>query len=168
MNRNNENLEQLLRQFVDPSQAHQMAEDIEQADRLFTAHPVPSVSGRTLSRIQKNVQKQSRHIRHAGVAWIAAAGLAAVLLLGLYTLLNQTALQPESSSQPIAQNIRPQRNVFYVQEGSPADIEHEISRLLEAIQDASESSYESVNTIQKNLTQIEKELASDSQDFWKG
>lgn len=170
MNRNNENLEQLLRQFVDQTQARQMTEDIRQADTLFDANPAPSVSRETIARVKQNVQCELKHAKHAAFKWVAAAGLAAIFLMGLHTILtDRSELSPAPvKSRPIVQNIRNHRNVFYMIDGTAAEIENEMMRLQDAMRDLGAAPYEPVNPVQINLNQIEYELTSDSTDFWKG
>lgn len=169
MNRNDENLEQLLRQFVDQDQAQSMARDIEQADDLFAAHPAPLVSPQAVVRIQFQVQKQLKHTRHTGITWIVAAGLAAILLMGLYSLLSQQMpMRPQPDSGPIAQTTPVRYNAFDMPDVAALEIENEISHLMEAIENISEPDDEPFNLIQINLTQLEDELTSDSTEFWKG
>jgi hypothetical protein len=169
MNRNDENLEQLLRQFVDQDQAQSMAREIEQADDLFAAHPVPLVSPQAVVRIQFQVQKQLKHKQHTGITWIVAAGLAAILMMGLYSLLSQQMpMSPRPDSGPIAQNIRTHYNAFNMPDAATLEIENEISHLMEAIENINEPDDEPFNLIQINLNQLEDELTSGSTEFWKG
>lgn len=171
MNPDNENLEQLLRQFVDQTQTQQMAEDIRHADNLFDANPVPSVSRDTIARVKQNVHHELKHAKHAVFKWVATAGLAAILLMGLQTMLTTHRAEITKSpaqSQPIVQNTPSRSNAFYLSDRPAAEMENEMIRLQDAMQDLGAAPYEPVNPVQINLNQIENELTSDSTDFWKG
>ena len=169
MNYKNENLERLLRQFVDQAQAHQAAGDIEHADDIFDTNPAPSVSRETISQVKQKVQYQLEHAEriHSKIKWLSAAAVVAILLTGLLVLHSNTENFSETPIH-IAQNkiIRP--GDFDAADVSTTEIENEITRLLEAVENIGADPYEPVNTLQLNLTELENELMADSTEFWKG
>lgn len=160
-----ENLEQLLRQFVDTAHARQMADDIAQGDRLFDSHSAPSVRDKTVKAICTNVTNQIRHEKHvhAHRRWAGIAAVAAMLLLGLLVLHTG--------------NNRPYESHFFVAAGewplneqaALTDIESELSTLDETIGKMDNSTYEPVNPLRFDIVEIEEiEADTSNTEFWKG
>ncbi|MBL7215453.1 MAG: hypothetical protein ISS71_07220 [Phycisphaerae bacterium] len=169
MNHKKENLEQLLQRFMDEAHARQMADDIGHADYLFDTHPAPSVSRETIRAIKQNTQIRFRRNEHipSKMKWFAAAVVVAAILIGLFIRPSNDENSP-SSFLNIVQNNRIRLEGFYTADASTAEIENEITHLLEAIEAIDMTPYEPVNTLQLNLIQIENELTTDSTEFWKG
>lgn len=75
-----EQLNHLLRQFTDEQDAKQMAEDIQFADRLFTAIPSPAVSPQTLQAIKSQVRRHLTVKSQFRMRILLTSAAAAILL----------------------------------------------------------------------------------------
>lgn len=161
-----DNLEQLLRQFVDPTQSRQMADDIDHGDRLFDAYSAPSIQAETLAAICSRLPGQYQHDKkiYARRRWAAIASVAAILLVGLLVLLTG--------------NDDPYKPSFFVAAGewplseqtTLDDIQSELSTIDEAIGTMDTSStYEPVNPLRFDIIEIEEiEADTSNAEFWKG
>lgn len=81
-----ENLNQLLRQFLDPAQAKAAAEDIQTGERLLDACPASTPDPQTIARIKGEIAAtlaRRRRIRLVLRRSLAAAAVIAFALLGL-------------------------------------------------------------------------------------
>ncbi len=184
MKHNNENLEQLLQQFVDETQAQKMMDDIHEADRLFDAHPAPAVDADTLEALRHSVRHQVKrhHRRHARRHWVGIAAIAAVLLVGLFTMYSGDPDSPIHTTTPIEKVAHaPAGSMLDVLDVTPwalndnpldallAEIRSELGNLADAINTMDTGTYEPVNPLRFELIELEElEAVADSSEFWKG
>ena len=167
MTHKDENLQRLLQQFVDKAQAQAMADDIRYADTAFDAHPAPSLRPQSKVKLMQNVRTRFKSLRNRRIAlrWFSAAAVLLVLA-GLFFYSNIKPL-----SQPIAGPIEHHQmrlKGFYSSELSAVDIEDDITNLSEAVENIDTGPYEPVDTIQRNLNEIENQLIAGNTEFWKG
>lgn len=171
MKNKNEHLEQLLRQFVDQDQVRQMADDIHSGDRLFDAHPAPSVRPETLAAVQQNAQHQLRHTHrvHSRMQWVAAAAVVALLLAGLLALYTPTNDLSPNPFGPLAAGEWHLNQNLGGMDQSLAEIENELSSLTEVIDTMDTGTYEPINPLQLEWIELEEiEAMASSTEFWKG
>ena len=166
MTESNENLKHLLRQFVDEAQAGQMANDIDQGDRLFAAWPAPSVKAETLEAIRSHLPEQIQHEKRvfARRRWAGIAAVAAILLVGLLVL--QTGKDsPYDPGYFVSAGEWPLND-----QASLTEIESELQTLDETIRRMDTSStYESVNPLRFDIIEIEEiEADTSNAEFRKG
>jgi hypothetical protein len=85
MKETEQQLNNLLKQFVDEQTAHEMAEDFRHMDRLMASLALSDVSQKTLSEIKTRVQRclaeQQRKIIHRRIRIWSTSAAAAVILL---------------------------------------------------------------------------------------
>lgn len=83
-----ENLTELLRRFMEDSEAQVVQADIEAADRILEAHPAPLPSSGTLSTINilmlAAAARRRRRVRVFRAAVAAAAAVILTVLIGQY------------------------------------------------------------------------------------
>ena len=168
MSQKNENLERLLQQFVDPSQAGSIADDIQYADTVFDAHPVPSAPAESRIRAMQNVRTQlalsKRH--HIQIRW-ASAAVAVLVLVGMWLIYTGVETMTPLSPYPDARQ-QVTLEGFYTSGLSAADIEKDISDLDQAIENINDRSIDPVDSLQLNLNEIEDQLIANNTEFWKG
>ncbi len=170
MNHKNENLEQLLRQFVNEAQARDMADDIRQADTLFEKYPAPSADRETIEAIHHNVGRQLELNRrlHTKLPYFSAAAVAVILLAGM--LILRSDIKRMNNTHPLqavaANEFWSELNSF---ETSMADIDSEISNLSETINTMDSGTFEPFNPLKLNITELDEiESITNSTEFWKG
>ena len=169
---NNNNLENLLRQFVEDKQAQQMKGDIQQADGLFDRYAAPSVEPGAIVRIQNRVRHQLTlsHRRHFYRQMIGAAAVIAIFLIGFLTLNSSpdTAVQTSPFKNLTAAEWR-LHDTLRSMDQSFEEIEDELGSLTEKIDTLNTSTYEPVSPYQLELIELEDlESMTDSTEFWKG
>lgn len=171
MNSNkNENLEQLLRQFIDESQAGPMAAEIERGDRLFDSHPAPAVSRRLQQAVCAGMHRQIQHEHrvHLYRRWFSIATVAALLMIGLFVLQSDNDRPFE---RPIEKPyLAAAAGEWRLTEKVPlTDIQRELGRLSEEINTLDSKTYESVNPLRFDLLELEQiEAITSNTEFWKG
>jgi hypothetical protein len=172
MTKRNEELDQLLRQFMDETHAHQAWEELEAADRLFDAYPVPAVRRKTVIAIQENLRRQLNHW-DSYIAWLwrisaVAAVVGAVLLAGIYFLHNSDRdvkpFMPGVFATALDWN-----NNRYAEDSPLAKIENELQDVAESMQTLSVETFKPVNTLSQDMMELDEiELLANNTEFWKG
>lgn len=170
MNQKNENLEQLLRQFVNEAQARDMADDIRQVDILFENFPAPSAAGETIETIHHNVRRQLELNQrlHTKLRYFSAAAVAVILLAGMFILRSDFKRMNDMHPLQVAgaNEFWSELNSF---ETSMADIDSQISNLSETINTMDSGAFEPFNPLKLDITELDKiESLTDSTEFWKG
>jgi predicted PurR-regulated permease PerM len=171
MKNNNENLQRLLQQFVNESEAKQMASDITDADRLFDQHPAPAVSADTLQAVQDNVKSRLHRRKHliSEIKWISgvAAIVITTLVAGLYILYSDNPMEREMAG--FIPSDSSWKILSVSSETSLAEIEEELTNLSERMDTMDNEDYEPINPIRYELMELEEiEILADNTDFWKG
>lgn len=90
--RNYDDLRELLKRFMDPSEVGSIERDIRSGDRLFEANPAPQVAPETLAAIKHQITVRlgaSHRPAHPFYRYIAAAAVIAVALIGFFGRSNQ-------------------------------------------------------------------------------
>ncbi len=85
--RNHDDLRELLKRFMDPSEAGSIERDIRSGDRLFEANPAPQVAPETLAAIKRQITVRlgaSHRPASPLYRYIAAAAVIAVALIGFF------------------------------------------------------------------------------------
>ncbi len=173
MKDNNQNLEHLLRQFVDNAEAEHMADDIRQADRLFDNYQAPSVQPETIAAVQLNVRRQLKHTRHMHRRrqWIGIAAVVAIFLIGLFVLNapDATTTSRQATFTTFKATEWGLNSNLHVMDQSLAEIENELGSLAETIEALDTGTYEPVNPLRLELIQLEEiEAMTSTTEFWKG
>ena len=177
MSNKNEQLEALLSQFMDASQARQFQDDLSQIDHLFRTHPVESLDANTLETVRTRVFLALRHHRYWNMAkWYTtvAAVVIGTMVAGLFVLYS-----PEPGSRTIATVPRPTNQTVQRQfwsdtlfaiamENDP--IEQELTEISKSIQSVRVAPYaESADTLTIDLQEIEEiDSLTEESNFWKG
>ncbi len=109
MNKNAENLNALIRQFVDPADAEQIAHDIRCGDALLDSFASPAMCPESADRLRRRLRQHrlGRRRRRQAIGWasLAAAGAAAMVLL--FVGLGQTPQKPAESLPLVQQPVEP-------------------------------------------------------------
>ena len=167
MSNKNENLQRLLQQFVDASQAGAMADDIRYADAAFDAHPAPPAPKHTTAAVKQNVRAQLTHRQNRQrLLRVLSSAAAMLLVVGGWLLLHNGS--PDLSPAPARPVGQANLEVFYTSDASAADLDNDISQLLDDVEAIETAPYEPVDTMQINLNEIEDQLMANSTEFWKG
>ena len=155
MNRN-EQLDDLLRQFMDDDHIHDLKEDLSYADKLFETHPVPAVRQETLVSIQKKVSRKLivKHYWTAG-KWIAVAAAIAVVALLSREQFVDTNHTPRSFSTAIQKNDDLWRDEFYVVNSQDDAIERELTELTNAVYTVRTEMYDSADTFSIDMMELD-------------
>lgn len=170
MIKKNENLEELLLQFMDRNQAIETAHEISDADRLFDLHPLPALSKDRLSSVQAKVCLviEQRRRRALEIRWFAASAAAAVLLAGLYILNQADKSIPHDTSGYYAVALN--WNRISRSDDSPLSrIENELRDVAESMKSLSEGTFKPVNTLSLDTMELDEiESLVRNTEFWKG
>lgn len=173
----NENLEQLLNQFVDQSRSQSMAEDIRQADRLMDRYPVGSVRPQTIEQIKQSVRHERlKHRRlYSEIKWISsvAAIVFIVLFAGLYAVFsgneNKTVVPEGGFAQAVA--FKGYWSDIPYEDSVVIEIDQELTNVAEMLDTVEMETFEPVHTIQVELIEMELdeiESLTENTEFWKG
>lgn len=164
-----ENVEQLLRRFMDSSEAGQAACDLKEGDRLFGLYPAPAVSPKAIDAVQRRVRGHLRkhyQIRQFAATGSAAAVLAVIVLTGIYSLYIKDL------------QIRPQTNTFShktvdiwndlaFQDASM--IESELTDVAAMLDSIRSDGFDFIGSHSIDLMELEEiEIIASNTDFWKG
>lgn len=173
MKNGNEQLEKLLRQFMDDDHVRNWKEDVAAADALFEKYPARSPEQQTIDDIKKRVHHAIKHRRRWNAAkWCTAvaAVVAAALLPGLLRL--PTGSTPNQGAAPVAITGQDElwTDSLYALSVETDPIEREMAELLEFIQSDNLSGiYGPVNTINLDSQKIEEvESLAETATFRKG
>lgn len=159
-----ENLNHLLRQFLDPAQARAAREDIRAGEQLLDAHPAPLPSLETIARIKAEVGASLAR-RHR-IALLLRRSLAAAAVIAFATIgLFDRA--PTGSRKPYEANLLPAA-IWESQDVAAEDpdlvyFNSEVRRIeaqlqaLEAGEDGAAGS-DAVDELETELKQIETEI----------
>jgi len=85
-------LRELLKRLMAPSEAGPIEQDIRSGDRLFDVHPAPQITPETLAAIKHQITVQlgtSHRPAHSFYRYIAAAAVIAVTLIGFFGRSNR-------------------------------------------------------------------------------
>ena len=157
MKNGNEQLEQLLRQFMDDEHARDLKEDLSYADRLFAGHPVPAVRQRTLSSIQVTIRRQLKYRRFlVATKWFTAAAaiLIAVLLSAEHFINTENVDQPSFVKLYDTGDLW--SDALYVVNSQDDPIERELSEVAESLRAVSLETYEPIDTFSIDMMELEE------------
>lgn len=180
MNKQNEQLNQLLSQFMDGSHIREFQDDLSFADELYAKYPVRPVSQKILSAITTRVHRHIRYHRY----WIAAkwgTATAAVVIGTFVAGLFLTSPEKPATHQPATYSQRthdpaPDRQIwsdsFIVYAMETDSIERELNELTESVQAVPLDVYETRDTLEPltiDLLEIQEiESLTENTNFWKG
>jgi hypothetical protein len=160
MKNRNEQLDNLLRQFMDDAHLHDLKEDLAFADELFATHPSPPVRQQTLALIQKRVhRKLIQHRCWAVGRWIAA--VAAILIVSLlsrehFMKTQDTSNMPRPITRTIYYNPEIWRDGTYVTNSQVDPIERELTELADALRAVSLKTYETTDTFSIDMMELDE------------
>jgi hypothetical protein len=186
--KSNEDLKQLLSQFLDEHDALHAAEDIDAGDRLFERYPAPTVTRQTIELVRSRVAARTRQQRLFG--GLTFAGTAAAAAVVVWALLHAPQTPPENTPTQLASATRPVSSPAVLTPVKSQELKtaapdlwnrlasheslHQIDRELTDVADSiealdSEPYGEFVNTMKIDLLELEElELLTANSDFWKG
>jgi hypothetical protein len=153
---NNENLSELLAQFLDADQASQAAADIAAGEQIFTANPAPTPSPALLATIRQQMATTSaKHHRARYFTRRIAAAAVILLVLGIgSTMLQRHSLQLASES--------------FWQETTENNIDAQLTQLDQADSDAPVITLEVNGNDMSAINDITDELNEIEGTFWEG
>lgn len=163
-----ENLAELLRRFMNDSEARAVQADIEAGERILEVHPAPAPSPGTLSRIKALALAAAVHRRRR--VRIVRAGLAAAAAVILTVLVGQYDRRPASRPGVSFASIIPAA-VWESHDIAAEDLDlvyftseiRQIEAQMQAIE-AGETEMRGSNA----LDELEMELIAIESEFWKG
>lgn len=167
-NENQENLEQLLKEFFTPEQAGQVAEDIRAGQEIFNNHPAPKPQAVVVKNIKEAIAGKLSHKKNAifGHAFYYKVAVAAVLIFA--ATISLLFIKPEDSVHngialiPAAvwdgDEISADDKDLATLVAEVQQIEDEFASLRT---DEYDDSYFEVEDLQSELIEIDS-------DFWKG
>jgi len=157
MKNGNEQLDRLLRQFMDENHIHDLKQDLSFADKLFAAHPVPAVRQETLTSIQNKIQREliQRRYWKAG-KWVAAA--AVILLVALLSSQHVVNIdnKTKSFSTKIYNGDDLWRDDFYVVNSDVDPIERELMELANSIHAVHLGTYNTTDTFSIDMMELQE------------
>jgi len=181
MNRN-EQIDQLLSQFMDPQNAERAADDIRTGDALFAQYPAPDVRREALGQIRSRLVRHSRMQRRHGALRFAGSAAAAAVIV--FALLHGVQQQPadtgvQRADTQVAAVVSPVetketivRDLWkrLVSHESLVQIDRELTDLADSIDAVQSETYgELVNTMKIDMLELEElEMITANTDFWKG
>jgi hypothetical protein len=101
MKKSTDNLNELLRRFVEDSAADSMAEEIRRGDAMLDLYPAPALGSDAAARIRSRLKAAQTYHRHRAIlGWSTVAAAAVIGVAVFWTGLNRSV---PSESKPIAQ-----------------------------------------------------------------
>jgi hypothetical protein len=168
----NENIELLLRQFMDQAAAEQAAQELHAGDRLFDEFPAPRPDAQTVEALRSKIRHELQKPHHASAvfSWLAmAAAIIIVFLAGVYTLAPKP-LPKTVSSPPVY--VASNSGNLWNQLSSHAtllSIDRELTDVAESIDAIESENKGTTNILTVDLLELEElELITLNTDFWKG
>jgi hypothetical protein len=162
--RNQENLRELLEQFMGPEQARMHLEDIERGEQILREHPAPEPDDMLLANIKAEIALHilpHRATIYKRIAYRVAAVAAAVIILAVVwtSLLNE---------RPIPEPQRP------VQYASVFPWDHHDSAVFNTRLEQIENDLQAIEMGDEDtdndsaVTELEIKVTEYAGDFWKG
>ena len=172
-NKKDENLDRLLRQFMDDSQVCEMESDLSFSDRLFSKSSVPTIKPKTLISIRSRVHRELRHQKYLVFGKqlaVIAAVVATALLAGLHILYPEGPATYPGLPSAQTVNVDPLWNdMLYAANLNADPIAKELADLTESIHSVGEETYEPRDRLLDDLLEFEEiESLTENTDFWKG
>jgi len=171
-NKNRENLEQLLGQFLDAQEAAQAKEDIEIGRRLLGGYAVPQPGAERIAKIKAEIEQalQERPEKVSNKLVIQVAIAAAVIIIAAVVGVRQFAGSGHSGEK--AGTDTGISAAVWEDESISADDADllVLSAELEQIEDELGvlTSGENGSVRQTELSQLEMQLVEVNSEFWKG
>lgn len=157
MKNGNDKLDELLRQFMDDSHVHDFKEDLDFADCVFAAYPVPAVRQETLAAIKAKIRRKlMRHRLLTAGKWMAAA--AAVLFIAVLTgdRLVAPAKRIPSIAATFYSNEDIWRDDFFAMNSQVDSIEQELTELAGAIHAAPVKAFGATDTFSIDMKELDE------------
>jgi hypothetical protein len=156
-----ENLNHLLRQFLDPDQAEAAGRDIRAGERLVDAHPAPLPSPDLVARIKGEIGATLARRHRIVLAFRRSLAAAAVIAFALIGLLNRGPTGPTVFQA----NILPAA-IWDSDDVAAADPDlvyftgevHHIEAQFQALEAGEDAGNAPVDELETELKQIETEL----------
>jgi hypothetical protein len=160
-----EDLNSLLRRFLDPAQAREARQDIRSGERLLRAFPAPSPSRETLDRIKAEIRTAlwRRHrVRRVVRPSLAAAAVIAFAAVGL--------LERGPASRPPASHANLLPAAVWDSDNIAADDLDLVYFTTEVRQiEAQVAALDAGETLGRGaVDELETELAQIETEYWKG
>lgn len=162
--RNQENLKELLEQFMGSEQARMRLEDIERGEQILREHPAPEPDDMLLANIKAQIALHVLPHRATAFKWIsyrvAAVAAAAIVLAAVWTSLFNEHTIPRSQ-QPVEY-----ASVFPWDHHDSAVFNTRLEQIENDLQ-ALEMGDEDVDN-DSAITELEIKVTEIAGDFWKG
>lgn len=106
MKKGTDNLNELLRRFVENSAADSMAEEIRQGDAMLDRYPAPALSPQASARLRSRLKAAytRRHRRSLFLGWATVAAAAVAVVVFLFGG-SEIAPPVQMDSKPVAQVV---------------------------------------------------------------
>jgi len=170
MKNGNEKLDELLRGFMDEAHVRDLKAELDFADHVFTAYPVPAVRQETLASIQSKIRQKliQRRFLTAG-RWIAAA--AAILIVAVlsrdYFVNNPNRTTPFSAASYNTEGIW--EDDFYAMNSQVDSIEQELTELARSVRAVRLETYDTTDTFSLDMMELDEiEHLADNASLGKG
>ena len=165
-----ENLNELLEKFMDAEQARQAAQDIRQADQLFTQFPAPTPDDELIANIKTQINEKLRQKPNAfkQITYKVLAAAAAVIIITAVitnSFEKQTPQPPIVYASMLPQSIWESDDVT-VDDQSLATLAAEIEQI--EIEMLALQLNENGDSLAEEIEELEMELIEINTDFWKG
>ena len=162
-NLNDENLRELLEQFMDPEQAQMHIDDIERGEQILREHPAPEPDDMLLANIKAQIGLHvlpHRTTAYKRIAYRVAAVAAAVIILATVW----TSLFNEHPVRDIEQPLQ-YASVFPWDHHDSAVFNTRLEQIENDLQALEFGEEDQDNNSAVTELELEIEIAS---DFWKG
>ena len=171
MKNGNEKLDELLRRFMDDAHIRDLKADLDFADQVFAAYPVPAVRQETLASIQSKIHRKLIERRFLTVGkWVAAA--AAILIVAV--LSRDHFVNPPNRIAPIsATNYNNEEGIwkddFLAMNAQVDSIEQELTELAGSVRVARLGTYDTTDTFSLDVKELDEiEHLADNISLGKG
>jgi hypothetical protein len=168
----NDNIEQLLRQFMDETSADMAEQELHAGDRLFDDYPAPTPDAQAIEVLRSKIRHELRKPHHTSVvlSWLAAAAsIIVVFLAGVYQLAPRPL--PKTVSSPPVYVASHTRNLWnqLSSHDTLLSIDRELTDVAESIDAIKSENKGTTNILTFDLLELEElELITSNTDFWKG
>ena len=166
-NGNNEKLDNLLRQFMDEAHMRNLKADLDFADQVFEAHPVPDVRQETLAAIQGKIHRMLLRRRFLTVGkWIS--GAAAVLVVALLSHSHFIS-PPNKIAGTNYSNESIWKSDFYAMNSQVDSLERELAELAGTVHTSRLDAFDTTGTFSVDMKELDEiEHLTDNLSLGKG
>ncbi|MDH4202149.1 MAG: hypothetical protein OEV87_04585 [Phycisphaerae bacterium] len=156
MKNGNEKLDELLRRFMDEAHIRDLKADLDFADHVFSAYPVPAVRQEALASIQAKIRQKLIHRRFLTAGrWIAAAAILIVAVLSRNHFVNNpNRITPFSAASYNTEDIW--KDDFYAMNSQVDSIEQELTELARSARPVRLETYDTTDAFSLDMMELDE------------